>query len=887
MRPKISNKLKIFSSITLVLSSTLLIIFIRTNKKVLIKNFQQIIFLETKGASSLNNLYKDKNSNRVKKLFEVIKLIYNSKLKNNKDTKNINKAINKISTMDIKMKYKDTYKIFKDREKAIKNGFLDEPTWANSIIKYENNHLNSRIRLKGNLSDHWISPKQLSFRFKLRKNKYAPYSKNYIYGHKTFSIHKLSSRQYPFSYIFQDTLKDLGMPYKSHKIVKVKFNNIDWGLMDMEDHYDKYFQERNKLKDSILFRFSDDNYWLKYYKNKSPNKPLSMSEYWLSHPKIFFSLSGNGIDNLSEVQRNHYYYISNEINQQDFQELLFNKDKLLKLDTILSIWGNYHAFTLENTRYYFNPYTLKLEPILSDQAEFKEYSAETESYGMYGTTNGFIKIQNSDKNIKENLFLFEKHIKNNIEKYNSNPLFPYDKKISNNIIDNNIYKLLNKSLTIDKRNKYKQDLYTNYLACEKSYPNVPQNFPLIKSRINNNTLEIFKLLCGKYFFNEITFCDIKYPLNKYVNPKSILIDKPYKINLEDVRFKNYPRVKDCDKSGVLSFSYNYGKERYSDIEEIKKINRLNNPLISKKIPSSITQTGEQEYEFKKGNWEIKNPIKIKGNLNIKENTNLYFHENSYLIIEGGLLIEGNINKPNLISSKNKDKYWKGIYVYNENEKNYSKLENTIIENVKETEDGILSLSGGINFYNTNLEINNFKINNSIAEDSLNIVKSNIKLNNIKINNAKSDGLDCDFCNGQIKNIYLYDIDGDGIDTSGSDLKIDILEAENIKDKVLSIGESSNVNAKIKNVFKSLTTAVIKDGSNAKLEIQNIENYGPILMVYDKKGFYNLETKGSVIYKDIKKSEKTKIINDFGTQLFINNELNNPTRIDIKSLYSQN
>ena len=36
------------------------------------------------------------------------------------------------------------------------------------------------------------------------------------------------------------------------------------------------------------------------------------------------------------------------------------------------LWGNLHNLLNNNTSYYFNPYTLKLEPIIRDQYAFAE-----------------------------------------------------------------------------------------------------------------------------------------------------------------------------------------------------------------------------------------------------------------------------------------------------------------------------------------------------------------------------------------------------------------------------------------------------------------------------------------------------------------------------------
>ena len=46
------------------------------------------------------------------------------------------------------------------------------------------------------------------------------------------------------------------------------------------------------------------------------------------------------------------------------------------MEEILSIWGIFHAAGFSNIRYYLNPFTLKLEPLMSDQDRFQLISNE-------------------------------------------------------------------------------------------------------------------------------------------------------------------------------------------------------------------------------------------------------------------------------------------------------------------------------------------------------------------------------------------------------------------------------------------------------------------------------------------------------------------------------
>ena len=121
---------------------------------------------------------------------------------------------------------------------------------------------------------------------------------------------------------------------------------------------------------------------------------------------------------------------------------------------------------------------------------------------------------------------------------------------------------------------------------------------------------------------------------------------------------------------------------------------------------------------------------------------------------------------NLFSKKT----WKGIYVIG-NENQTSRLDHVQIKNTIALADGLLKLSGGVNFYNTNVEIKNSQIKNTLAEDALNIIKSNFILKNLTISNTFSDAFDSDFSTGVIDSCSFFDVDGDAVDLSGSEVNI--------------------------------------------------------------------------------------------------------------------
>ena len=98
------------------------------------------------------------------------------------------------------------------------------------------------------------------------------------------------------------------------------------------------------------------------------------------------------------------------------------------------------------------------------------------------------------------------------------------------------------------------------------------------------------------------------------------------------------------------------------------------------------------------------------------------------------------------------------------------------------------LTGGINFYNTDLEIFNSNFLSSDAEDMINVINSKFFIDGCNFIDARSDAIDLDFSNGTISNSKFNNINGDAVDTSGSTVQIKNLEIDNVGDKAISAGE---------------------------------------------------------------------------------------------------
>jgi hypothetical protein len=213
----------------------------------------------------------------------------------------------------------------------------------------------------------------------------------------------------------------------------------------------------------------------------------------------------------------------------------------------------------------------------------------------------------------------------------------------------------------------------------------------------------------------------------------------------------------------------------------------------------------------------------------------------------------------------------------------SEISNVFFENTTFMRDGVLQLTGGVNFYESDVSFSEVVFNNSTAEDSLNIVRSTFSLNDVTFNRARSDAFDSDFSNGILESVTFKDVKGDGLDTSGSRITAKSLMFNNIGDKAISTGEASVVNAVSVAINGAGTGVVSKDSSTCVISDLNVQNiHGLVGMAYNKKPIYGA---GTLKIKNTNASSGAFIAQHL-SDITLNGKRLDTYHLNVDDLYSQ-
>ena len=147
---------------------------------------------------------------------------------------------------------------------------------------------------------------------------------------------------------------------------------------------------------------------------------------------------------------------------------------------------------------------------------------------------------------------------------------------------------------------------------------------------------------------------------------------------------------------------------------------------------------------------------------------------------------------------------------------------------------INGLTGCLTIIDT--RINNLSIegSNFNCEDTLNFIRSEGQIKNINIKNSISDGLDADFSNLNIDNLFVQEANNDCSDFSYGKYDIKFSEFINCGDKAASVGEKSKMKLGDVTVLNSNTGIASKDSSKTEINNSSITGVKECFAAYNKK-----------------------------------------------------
>lgn len=832
----------------------------------------------------------------------------------------------KLPSININIDFEDFQKIKAERKKMLGKIFMaPTKTYYKASIQHNGKNIPIKLRLKGERTDHINDPKKWSYRIKTRKGKS-------IFGIREFSIQHPITRSYQLEAMYHELAKKIGLLSLKFFFVNVAINGENLGIMALEEHFGKELMENNQRKESHILQLDDYNVQKLYHRtiesilksNPNVNDEIYRKKagtifkkgnfarlqriYYnaLSAPvKSYTASSGN--EYLQNLENASIGLLEGVISGKLKPSEVFNVDQMGKFFAYLTLWGSAHNASFRNLRLYFNPYTFKFEPIAFDSNAYATHVSPFSEIATDKTVRDheLSRILLSDNKI---MGVYKSWIKKLYKLVNSKEFFIWFYNTEKKYLDvlrKEYWFLPNMNVGrffIEIGEAYFKIPKNSYFISQEEHKNtkkdpnplvIPKHFDapeIIRAKKVNDKIFFYNLFPLKAKIISLNFIKENKEINCLQEELPITL-KPFYYN-EFRSYEEYSLRRECLNQNLkikgivkvetqdhknYEFTVTHG---FKDKEE-HDLKRTDINFLLRKYKFLKLNKETNTLEITEGNHVIEDMIILKDRLKlqISKNTILKFANDAGIIVNAALNIIGAKDKPILLTAK-KDE-WAGITVLNAKE--VSKVENVIFAKTNFAKHNLWKLTGGINFYKSNVKLKNVIFHKTKAEDALNIIHSQFLMTNCTINGSRSDAFDGDFSTGKIINSHFENVGGDAIDFSGSKIEAINLSFLNIYDKAVSVGEGTELIANNLKVTKSGTGFAVKDGSNGTIKNSIFKDIKySTLMAYDKKNFYG---PSKLIADNITYEQKENaVLAQKGSSLILDKKDIPTVKINIDELY---
>ncbi|MGI9315867.1 MAG: CotH kinase family protein, partial [bacterium] len=284
------------------------------------------------------------------------------------------KGLDEFPELILDLPYKSMSKIYAKREEALARGKLikGEDDLVKGTISHEGRTLPVKLRLKGDWNDH-LAGRKWSFRVMVRNGEQ-------LFGMRRFSIQSPATRGYQAELLFFEALKSYGVMTPRYSFVNVILNGEPLGLMALEEFFSKELLEYNQRREGVIVRFDESHVW------GSRDGFIDRHVGWKG---AFDSFENAPIDAFGSSRIAASTYLSRQYEiaygllsgfiKGDLQtSQVFDAEQLGAYLAVSDVFGASHTVAWSNVRFYLNPISMLLEPIAFD-ANLQDRAAENES----------------------------------------------------------------------------------------------------------------------------------------------------------------------------------------------------------------------------------------------------------------------------------------------------------------------------------------------------------------------------------------------------------------------------------------------------------------------------------------------------------------------------
>ncbi len=785
------------------------------------------------------------------------------------------------------------------RTDALERGILllDDDDWMRARIRFLDETIPVRIRLKGDWIDH-LGENKWSFRVKTRND-------TVLLGMRSFSVQSPHTRQFLTEWLYLEALRNADVLSPRYTFVNVVVNGEDWGAYALEESFSKELLESQGRREGVIVRFDESLLWQR-------RALLNMDELWKIRmdpiAMTFESPAFAQVDEfnttkvqsdpvLSEQSTTALGLLRGFQSQQLSASQVFDPEIVGRYAAHSNLWGARHGLVWHNERYYYNPLTSRLEPIGYDAMPLESVYAHFTDLAQYDDLAIMAAYAQEIARISQPEYLeelqtayadeFERYYNALVQEFPADRLEPPWGTLAER------QELLASALHPP------QTVYAYHVdgvadsTLDVQIGNILRYAVVLqKVQVGERAVDIQPAWISESDHGR---------LHQEAKPMVVLRRAPGRphyvtLHIPPSVIRQLSPTDTLFYSNTLQIVTNlYGVEE----QVIVDVRRDYPPMLSAPVlppqPTADEAIAQHPFltasdqpgflELKPGTWRVAGDLILPDGFGLwaTRSVTLTFDREAILFANGPLLLQGPDGAKIYFGPH--DDHWAGLIVLQADPGIPSRLHNVEIRATAGiSRDGWIT-TGGVTFYESPVVLSNCWLLDSIAEDAINVVRSKFEFMHTEFGNIASDAFDGDFVQGRVEHCTFHDVQGDGVDVSGSDVTVADVNLLRIRDKGISAGEASFLNVENIHAIDVGMAIASKDMSQINAQQIYIERaWVAGLAAYLKKMEYGPASiqASNVVFGDY--SIQTLV--QTGSSVTINGEAATTTELDVDELYSR-
>lgn len=784
------------------------------------------------------------------------------------------------------------------REKALRIGILlsSDDDYVPAEI-----HINDAkkyavdLRLKGDWTDHLMTSKW-SYRIHVNDAEGA------IFGMQRFSLQAPITRNYVHEWTFHQNLIMEGILTTRYDFVNVVINGEHKGIYAIEESFTEDLLESQQRREGVIFRYDENLLWTDW---ANGGFWPTVKDFWISGtaenseitPFRSNHIAGDAV--LQAELQSGVDLLNAFRNQRIPAEQVLDEELWGRFYAVTDLWAGGHAAYSHNYRFYYNPVTGLIEPVVFDAlALYEAFTFDEIGYpfleGDFFRSTGIQKayVETLERITKpQYLQTLEAEFGAEVSLYNQTLLQEYTNRTAPSAIEIPWNILRERASSLANNINPVQPIRGNYQVVGDVLQLDLVNLMVLpvelrELRWGDETVSLDALQCSG------TTCDVglasvqdTFVLTPTAEDKNALI-VPFQLPM-DVFASAHSAEEE-----ITLFVNLYGGSNTFEIPILT--NYVPEGITAGALPTATLEEALAAHEFlhilsdhqlalEQGVWDVNTDLILPEgySLNIPRGTMLRFGTGISFIARGSVDMFGTEDEPITITSQNGA--WGGMLILKAEDT--SDWEYVTIGEMSGIPYPGLGITGGVTFYQSDVNIRISQIGNNQTEDAINVIRSEFAFEQVEFLNAPSDAFDGDFVHGTVSHCSFHDIAGDGVDVSGSHVSVDNSYFVNLGDKAISAGEHSQVTATNLTIRDVGIGVASKDLSDVTISTSSIEGARVAgLAAYIKKPQYGA---GTISATDVEiLDDSTAALCQTKSEITLNGVSIPPQDFDVDALYSQ-